>query len=182
MSLLGNLRADVARLKNPGGQTISTDSIGLGPVLMAFFSPRFMPVALYRMAYACGKHHLRPIGKLFSLINFVIFGLEIGLDCEIGPGLYFPHTSGTVIGANKIGRNATIYHNVTVGAKRLDLAFDPTLRPDIGNNVTLGAGAKILGSLKINDNVMVAANCVVVIDVPSDCTITGIPGKILIKN
>ncbi|MCX6556604.1 MAG: DapH/DapD/GlmU-related protein [Candidatus Aminicenantes bacterium] len=109
--------------------------------------------------------------------NFVLFGLEIGIDCEIGPGLYFPHTSGTVIGAKRIGANAVIYHNVTVGAKSPDLAYDVNVRPEIGDDAFLGAGAKIIGPIVLGNSVVVAANCVVVHSIPANSRVTGIPGK-----
>jgi serine O-acetyltransferase len=175
MSLLGLLRADVSRQHHFAGS--SRTQFTNWDVLKALLSPRFVPVAQYRLAYWCASHHLRPFGKLFSLANFVLFGLEIGLDCEIGPGLYFPHTSGTVIGAKRIGANAVIYHNVTVGAKTPDLSYDAELRPEIGNDAFLGAGAKILGPIVLEDGVVVAANCVVVGSVPANCMVAGIPGK-----
>lgn len=175
MSLLGLLRADVARQHHfLGSKRTQFSNVD---VLKALLSPRFVPVVHYRLAFWCTKHHLRPFGKLFSLLNFVLFGLEIGLDCEIGPGLYFPHTSGTVIGARRIGANAVIYHNVTIGAKTPDLSYDTNLRPEIGNDVFLGAGAKLLGPIVLADGVVVAANCVVVHSVPAHSLVTGIPGK-----
>jgi serine O-acetyltransferase len=113
------------------------------------------------------------------MINFVVFGLEIGLDCPIGPGLYFPHTSGTVIGAARIGSNAVIYHNVTIGAKTPDLSYNLELRPLIGNGVLLGAGSKILGGIILGDDVQVGANAVVLKSFESGCTIGGIPALIV---
>ncbi|NWJ41648.1 MAG: serine acetyltransferase [Geothrix sp.] len=181
MSLFPNLRADVARQHHFAGRQIPPEAVSLGQVAAALFSPRFAPVALFRTAYWCGQHHLRPLGKLVSMVNMVLFGLEIGLDCEIGPGLFFPHTSGTVLGARRIGRNAVIYHNVTVGAKFPDLTFDRTVRPDIGDDVFLGAGAKVLGSITLQDRVVVAANCVVVHDVPADSLVAGVPGRLVPK-
>lgn len=113
------------------------------------------------------------------MINFVLFGLEIAVRCEIGPGLYFPHTQGTVIGANKIGENATIYHNVTFGAREIDIDYSSSSRPDIGNNVIIGAGAKILGPIVIGNNVRVGSNSVVVQNVPPGATVVGIPARIV---
>jgi serine O-acetyltransferase len=113
------------------------------------------------------------------MVNFVLFGLEIGMDCEIGPGLYFPHTSGTVIGARRIGANAVIYHNVTLGAKEPDLAFEPGKRPEVGDDVFLGSGAKILGGITLGNRAVVAANAVVVHSVPEGAVVAGIPAKIV---
>ncbi|MFM0505056.1 serine O-acetyltransferase [Paraburkholderia caffeinilytica] len=116
---------------------------------------------------------------MFSLLNFVLLGLEVAPQIRIGPGLFFPHTRGTVIGARSIGANATIFQQVTVGASELDMHFNPDLRPVIGDEVTLGAGAKILGSIEIGCRVIVGANSVVVKDVPSDTVCAGVPAKIV---
>jgi serine O-acetyltransferase len=180
VTLLGLLKADAARQLHFAG--VPGAEIGTLRLLRMLPSPRFVPVVLYRVAYWCGRNHLRPIGKLFSMTNFVMFGLEIGLDCEIGAGLYFPHTSGTVIGARRIGTNAVIYHNVTLGAKAPDLAYDPSKRPEVGDGVFLGSGAKILGGVTLGHGAVVAANAVVLDSVPDRAVVGGIPAKILKQN
>jgi serine O-acetyltransferase len=82
-----------------------------------------------------------------------------------------------VIGATRIGSNATIYQGVTLGAKEIDMAFDPALRPQVGDNVVLGSGCKILGGVTIGDNVTVGANSVVVESVEPGATVVGIPAR-----
>jgi serine O-acetyltransferase len=173
--LIALLKADAARQLHFSG--VIGVSVGTLRLLAMLPSPRFVPVVLFRLSHWCARHRLRPAGRVFSLVNFVMFGLEIGMDCEIGPGLYFPHTSGTVIGAQRIGANAVIYHNVTLGAKTPDLAFDPRMRPDIGDDVFLGSGAKILGGITIGHRAVVAANAVVVHSVPEGVVVAGIPAK-----
>jgi len=177
MDLFRLLCADVTRQRQFTGK--AQTRVGGWDVLKALASPRFLPIALYRAAYACGRHRLRALGKVFSLINFIVFGMEIGIDVEIGPGLYFPHTLGIVLGATKIGRNAVIYHGVTVGAKEPDFAFNPEARPRIGDDAFLGSGAKVLGGITLGDRVVVAANAVVVRDVPDGCTVAGVPARII---
>jgi serine O-acetyltransferase len=148
-------------------------------IWLSMFSPRFIPVLLCRLAY---KSHMLGAGvlaRIFSLLNFLLFGIEIATTCEIGPGLFFPHTHGTVIGAVSIGRNAIIYQGVTLGAKDLDFTYDASHRPVVGNDVFLGAGAKVLGGLKIGDNVAVAANAVLLESTPDDVVVGGIPAKII---
>jgi serine O-acetyltransferase len=148
-------------------------------LLQRFFSPRFMPVLLFRIAHALHRKHFFSLARLFSLINFVLFGIEIGMQCEIGDGLYLPHTVGTVIGAQSIGVNAVIYHNVTIGAKEIDMGYHPERRPIIGNNVNIGAGAKILGGIIIGNNVTIGANAVVTKSLPDNVVAVGIPAQII---
>jgi serine O-acetyltransferase len=107
----------------------------------------------------------------------VLFGLEVALRCEIGPGIFFPHPSGTVIGASSIGRNVTIFQGATLGARELDMGFDANLRPRIGDNVVIGSGAKILGGVHVGDSAVVGANAVVLETVESGATVVGIPAQ-----
>jgi serine O-acetyltransferase len=118
------------------------------------------------------------LAKFFSMTNYLMFGIEVGLKCEIGPGLYLPHTVGTVIGADRIGTNAMIFHGVTLGAKSLDVHYDRTLRPILEDNVTIGAGAKVLGRLIIGKGSVVGANAVVITDVPAGQVAIGIPARV----
>jgi len=151
-------------------------------IIKNIFNPRFMPVFLYRLSHFFYKKRLMFLAKIFSMINFIIFGIEITIKCEIGPGLIFPHTQGTVIGSIKIGKNALIYHGVTIGAQRMDVNFDPTTRPIIGDNVIMGAGSKILGAIHIGNNVTIGANAVVINDVKDNTTVVGIPAREIEKS
>lgn len=148
---------------------------------LGIFSPRFTPVLLCRAAYFLNQHRLGSLAKLVSLLNFVTFGIEISLQCEIGKGFYLPHTQGTVIGAISIGENVIVFQGVTLGAKELDIGYNVKYRPIIGSNVVVGAGAKILGGIEIGDNSKVGANAVVLENVPSDVLVVGIPAWIVKK-
>ncbi len=138
---------------------------------------RFLPIVLYRGSRWAMLRGLPIIPKLLTYLNIVLFGLEVSPRCEIGPGLFFPHTAGTVIGASRIGRNAIIYHGVTLGAKELDMVFDPALRPQVGDGVILGSGCKILGGITLGDNVTVGANSVVVESIGPGVIVVGIPAR-----
>src|SRR5260370_14893700 len=122
---------------------------------------RFLPIVLCRVSRAAMLAGIPVPPQLLTYLNIVLFGLEVSPRCEIGPGIFAPHPSGTVIGAWRIGRNATIFQGVTLGAKGLDMDFDFRLRPNVGDNVVLGAGSKILGGIQLGDNVAVGANSVV---------------------
>jgi serine O-acetyltransferase len=137
--------------------------------------PRFLPIVLYRLSRGAYLSGLAPFAHLFSYANLVLFGIEIPGRCEIGPGVFFPHTQGTVIGAISIGSSATIFQGVTLGAREIDMSFQPHLRPRIGNNVVIGAGAKVLGGIVLGDNVRVGANAVVLRSVPDNRTVAGVP-------
>ena len=157
-----------------------TQTVSMWRLLPALLSPRFFPVFLYRLAYWLYSVHLSPLAKLVSLVNFVIFGIEIGIRCRIGPGLILPHTQGTVIGATSIGADVTIFQGVTLGARELDIAYDPLARPIIGNGVVLGAGAKILGGIMLGNRCRVGANAVVLDSVPADAVAVGVPARIIL--
>lgn len=148
-------------------------------IWLSMFSPRFVPVLLCRLAYKSQASGLGVLARIFSLLNFLLFGIEIATSCKIGPGLFFPHTHGTVIGAVSIGRNAIIYQGVTLGAKDLDFTYDAAHRPVVGDNAFFGAGAKVLGGLQIGNDVTVAANAVLLESAPDNVVVGGIPAKII---
>jgi serine O-acetyltransferase len=140
-------------------------------------SPRFIPVLLCRIAHGLYQHRLNFLAKSVSLINFFAFGIEVAIRCPIGPGLFLPHTQGTVIGAWSIGSNATIFQGVTLGAKEIDFTYNEYSRPSLGDNVTVGSGAKILGGINLANNVRVGANSVVLSDVSEGCLVVGAPAR-----
>jgi serine O-acetyltransferase len=121
----------------------------------------------------------RVAAKLITLANFVVFGIEVPPRLQIGPGLVIPHTHGTILGAGWIGRNVTIYQQVTLGAKLADFAFDVSKRPHVCDGVIITAGAKILGPVRLGERAIVGANAVVLRDVPPDAVAVGVPARIL---
>jgi serine O-acetyltransferase len=139
--------------------------------------PRFLPIVLCRCSRAALLTGVPIMPHLLSYLNQILFGIEISPKCAIGPGIFFPHTSGTVIGASKIGRNATIFQGVTLGAKDMDMGFDRALRPELGDFVVVGAGAKVLGGISLGDNVRVGANSVLLRSVPANSTVAGVPAR-----
>ncbi len=177
-SLRRLLYADLARQRALEGRPVSRPRVG--GLLRRLLHPRFLPVVLCRVSRAARLRHIPALPELLTYLNIVIFGLEVTPRCEIGPGIFFPHPCGTVIGAWRIGCNVTILQGVTLGAKQMDLAFDASLRPEIGDNVMVGAGAKVLGGVRIGDNVTVGANAVVVDSIEANSTVVGIPARTLV--
>ncbi|MBW8778500.1 MAG: serine acetyltransferase [Burkholderiales bacterium] len=146
------------------------------------FSPRFAPVSLIRHAHALHRGGWRRLAKLVQLLNFVIFGLEVPATLEIGPGLVITHSQGTVLGGASIGRDVTIYQQVTLGASTADFAYTPSLRPVVEDGVTLTAGAKVLGAVTLGRGCVVGANAVVLVDVPAGSLAVGVPARIVTRD
>jgi serine O-acetyltransferase len=144
---------------------------------LSAFSPRFAPVVLIRIAQRCHAKGFYRLAKMFSLINFLIFGLEVPARLQIGPGLVVPHTVGTILGAGHIGENVTIYQQVTLGAKLADFEYDETQRPHVEDGALITAGAKVIGPVRIGRGAVVGANAVVLEDVPDYHLAVGVPAR-----
>ena len=176
-NLISYLKADLSRARELQG--VDIESIQSIRIWMGIFSPRFIPVLLCRLAHFLFRYRLTPLAKLVSLLNFIFFGIEVGIRCEIGEGLFFPHTSGIVIGALSIGRNAIIYQGVTIGARELDFSYLETSRPVIGDDVVISTGAVILGAIRIGDRCRIGVNSVVLTSIPDDVLAVGVPARIV---
>jgi serine O-acetyltransferase len=138
---------------------------------------RFLPGVLYRSSRAAMLAGIPVLPQFLTYVNLVLFGLEITPRCEVGPGIFFAHPSGSVIGARQIGSNVIVFQGVNVGAQELDMNFDPTIRPVVGNNVILGTGCKVFGPIEIGDNAVIGANSVVVHSVEPNTAVAGIPAR-----
>ena len=121
------------------------------------------------------------MAKLFSLANVCFFNFEASPAVVIGEGLVIPHAAGTVIGARSIGRNLTIFQQVTLGARTADFGFDPATRPQVGDDVTLSAGAKIIGPVFVGNGATVGANAVLLEDLPPNALAVGVPARVVVK-
>lgn len=149
---------------------------------LGLLSPRFVPILNCRLAYFFHVHRLGVVARLFSMLNFFLYGIEIAVRCPIGPGLFLPHTHGTVIGALRVGANATIYQGVTLGAREVDIGYDEHARPIIEDDVVIGSGAKVLGGITIGRGARIGANAVVVRSVPAGALAVGVPAQIVLPN
>jgi serine O-acetyltransferase len=110
-------------------------------------------------------------GALLSILCRPLASLYLDIDTKIGPGLFIQHGDCTHVAALEIGENCWINQQVAIG-------FMNDERPSIGNNVMIYAGAKILGNVKVGDNATIGANSVVIMDVPANATVMGIPATV----
>ena len=133
--------------------------------------PGFHALFYHRAAHWLFKRKLFFPARLTSQLSRFMTGIEIHPGAVIGRGLFMDHGMGIVIGETaEVGDNCTIYHGVTLGGTGKDKG---KRHPSIGNNVLIGAGAKLLGPITIGDNAMIGAGSVVLEDVLPDTTITG---------
>lgn len=134
---------------------------------------------LYKASHACveGPKALRPIGAVLRHLGQFLFACHIGSGAEIGEGCVFQHNGlGVVISEHAIlGERCMVYQHVTIGA----LQDGSKEVPVIGNDVVIGAGATLLGPIKIGDGAKIGAGAVVLKDVPEGVTAVGVPAKIL---
>ena len=133
--------------------------------------PGFHILVFHRIAHFLYKHKLFFVARLISQIGRFLTGIEIHPGAQIGRRLFIDHGMGIVIGETAtIGNDCTIYHNVTLGGTGKDKS---KRHPDIGNNVMIGAGAKILGPIEIGNNVKIGANSTILINIPDGKTVVG---------
>lgn len=120
------------------------------------------------------------LARFISQVGRFFTQIEIHPGAKIGEGLFIDHGAGVVIGETaEIGDNVTIYQGVTLGGTGKEKG---KRHPTIGNNVVISAGAKVLGSFKVGDNVRIGAGSVVLKEVPPNCTVVGVPGRIVVKD
>ena len=144
-----------------------------------FCYPGFHALLFYRFSHWLWGHGFKFFGRLFSHIGRLLTGIEIHPGATIGRGFFIDHGMGVVIGETAvIGNNCTLYHGVTLGGTSW---AKEKRHPTLGDNVIVGAGAKILGPFKVGDNSKVGSNSVVVKEVPQNATVVGIPGRVVIS-
>jgi serine O-acetyltransferase len=131
----------------------------------------------HRISHWLWNRGAKVAARAFGELTRILTGVEIHPGAILGTGLFIDHATGVVIGETaEIGDDVTIYHGVTLGGT----STDPGKRhPTIGDRVIIGAGAKILGPIKIGDDSRIGANSVVVKEVPSSSVVVGVPGQII---
>ena len=139
--------------------------------------PGVKAVRSHRKAHWCYEHHLYFLARLISQRSRRRTGIEIHPGAKIGKRLVIDHGMGIVIGETaEVGDDCLIYHGVTLGGTGKDHG---KRHPTIGNNVLIGTGAKVLGPFTVGDNSRIAANSVVLSEIPPDSTAVGVPARVV---
>jgi serine O-acetyltransferase len=158
--LFENLREDTRRLKE-----IKTKGFPWYVIESLLFENGYQAVVLHRLAHWFKRRRIPVLGPLIARFNQFLTGVEIGPGAEIGLGLRISHGVGIVIGGyTRIGRNALLLHQVTIGSPHPGRVEK---MPVIGDNVFIGAGAKVIGDIAIGDDVFIGVNAIVAQDIPS---------------
>jgi serine O-acetyltransferase len=171
-SALADFRADAARWVVPG-QIADPNSLSWKTIAGLFY--RHLPLramAWFRLGSWCKQHRIPGLPGMIQRRIAKHYGLEIQVGAEIGGGLYVAHPYGTVIAPARIGRNCSIIAAVTIGMRN-EWSF-----PTIGDQVFIGAGARVLGGIQIGSGAVIGANAVVIQNVPANTTAVGVPARL----
>ncbi|PIQ82321.1 MAG: serine O-acetyltransferase [Candidatus Omnitrophica bacterium CG11_big_fil_rev_8_21_14_0_20_64_10] len=139
--------------------------------------PSVWAIGSHRLAHGLNRIGLKFPARLLSQVARFLTGIEIHPGARIGRGFFIDHGMGVVIGETaQVGDNVTLFQGVTLGGTGKEKG---KRHPTLGNNVVVGAGAKVLGSFRIGNNVRIGANAVVVREVPDDAVVVGVPGRVV---
>jgi serine O-acetyltransferase len=142
--------------------------------------PGLHSVWAHHLSHWLWRHRMRFLAKFVSQVARFFTGIEIHPGAELGRRLFIDHGIGTVIGETAIvGDDVTLYQGVTLGGTGKEKG---KRHPTVGNNVSIGSGAKLLGNITIGDNCRVGAGSVVLRNVPANSTIVGVPGHIVLRD
>jgi serine O-acetyltransferase len=153
------------------------DPAARGPVETALCYPGLHAVVAHRVAHRLWTRGWRMGARILATVARAATGVDIHPGARIGPGFFIDHGAGVVIGETaEVGRDATLFHGVTLGGVT---GRQGKRHPTLGDRVVVGAGAKILGPVRIGSDVRVGANSVVVADAPDGATLVGMPARIV---
>ena len=142
-----------------------------------FLYSGFHAVCWHKLSHWLYRHKRFTLARFISQSVRFCTGIEIHPGAKIGRGLFIDHGMGVVIGeTTEIGDNCTIYQGVTLGGTGKDVG---KRHPTIGNNVLIGCGAKVLGPFRVGDNSKIAANAVVLTEIPDNSTCVGVPARVV---
>jgi serine O-acetyltransferase len=170
LRLIKTIKRDIALIRE-------SDPAARNAVEILLTYPTLRAIRSYRLAHWFYVRKYYTIARIISQRARNKTGIEIHPGACIGKGLLIDHGMGVVIGETAVvGDNCTIYQGVTLGGTGKDTG---KRHPTIGNNVMIGSGAKVLGPFTIGDNTKIAANAVVLTEMPDNCTAVGIPAKVV---
>ncbi len=170
MGLLQSIRNDIQA-------TRERDPAATSALEVIFAYPGFHARQLHRLAHVLHTRGLRLPARLISHLGRALTGIEIHPCAQIGDKFFIDHGMGVVIGETTvIGNNCHLYQGVTLGGTSTKRA---KRHPTLGDGVVVGAGAKIIGAVKIGDDAKIGAGSVVVTNVPPNATVVGVPGHIV---
>lgn len=142
--------------------------------------PGLHAIMFHRISHSLYKKGFIVLPRVISNIARFFTGIEIHPGAKIGRGVFIDHGMGVVIGETaEVGDNVTIYQGSTLGGTGKEKG---KRHPTIGNNVVISSGAKVLGPFKVGDNSKIGAGSVVLKEVPPNCTVVGVPGRIVVKD
>lgn len=170
MRLIRSIRADIRAVfeHDPAARNVWE---------VIFVYPGFHARQCHRLAHTLWNWRIPFLPRLVSHVSRFITGIEIHPGAEIGEGFFIDHGMGVVIGeTSEIKDNVALYQGVTLGGTSLQ---KKKRHPTLGNNVVVGAGAKLIGAITIGDNVKVGASSVVISSVPHNATVVGVPGRVV---
>ncbi len=174
------LTRPISTLRNDIQSVFDRDPAARSPVEILLCYPGLHAVWGHRVSHWLWQHNFKTLGRWVSQLVRGFTGIEIHPGATIGPSFFIDHGMGVVIGETaEVGENVTLYHGVTLGGTSLNKG---KRHPTLGNNVTVGAGAKVLGAITIGENSRIGANAVVVKDVPPNSVVVGVPGQIVEKS
>lgn len=173
MSFIRTIREDIATAK-------AQDPAAQNSLVIFLSYPGLHAKWMHTPEHWLWKHGARGLARVISQLTRHVTGVEIHPAAQIGKHFFIDHAMGVVIGETTIiGDDCVLYQGVTLGGTGNETG---KRHPTLGNNVVVGTGAKVLGNITIGDNVKVGGNSVVVKDVPANCTVVGVPGRIVKRN
>ena len=171
--MFADLRRDIRAVRERDPAARSTLE-----VLLCY--PGVHALAFHRLGHAMWRHGWKIPARFLSHVSRFVTGIEIHPAAKLGPGLFIDHGMGVVIGETaEVGENVTLLQGVTLGGTSLKRE---KRHPTLGNNVVVGAGAKIIGAFKIGDGSRIGAGSVVVREVPTNSVVVGVPGRVTYRD
>ncbi|HEV3155701.1 MAG TPA: serine O-acetyltransferase [Candidatus Baltobacteraceae bacterium] len=173
MSIFSYIGADLRAV-------LQRDPAARGPLDVILSYPGFHAVTAHRFIHELQRARVPLLPRWLSNVNRFFTGIEIHPGATLGKGLFIDHGMGVVIGETaEVGENCTIYQGVTLGGTSLSHG---KRHPTLGDNVTIGVSAVVLGAITVGDNAKVGGGSVVVKDVPPNSTVVGVPARVVMQD